>query len=353
MSDGGEGARFETAPELMAQVFEWLRGSYIVLAVDVGIRSGAWDTLRRLERGTAEEIAEAGGLSPRHVREWLAVLTTSRLVRYDPVTATYAAAPGLLAARFPPGPPATVAFAALAPAVAETMKTGGGLSYADYGPSFVEMLDNGSRMATDLFLLDAWIPCVDGLRDSLAAGVSVAEIGCGTGHATNVLARAHPASRFVGFDINAEALRRGDAEAREWSLDNVTFERRDVVSLPDDGAYDVILAFDCIHDQAHPRRVLAEVRRALKPDGVFVMVEPRTSSNLEDNLDDPHATYHYVVSLFHCMQVSLAEGGEGLGTAWGEQRARELLDEAGLEVRAVGDVPGTLMPQRLFVASPR
>ena len=346
------GAPFQTGAEFMAQAFEWLRGSYVMLALDVGIRSGLLDVLRRIERGTADEVAEAGGLSERHVREWLSLMATVGVVGYEATTGVFTAAPGFLTATLPPGPPPIVGFALLAPAIADTVKNGGGVGYEAFGDGFVDRLDGSSRMTTDMFLLDAWVPAVDGLSAALSRGASVAEIGCGTGHALNVLAREFPASTYVGFDINVEALRRAEAEAKEWNLPNVRFERRDVVSLPDP-PFDVVLAFDCVHDQAHPRQVLSEVHRVLAPDGLFVMIEPRSSSNLEDNIDDPRATFLYMMSLFHCMQVSLAQGGEGLGTAWGEDRARRMLDDAGLEIRSVIDIPGALMPQTLFVATPR
>ena len=350
---GADGSvALQTAADFMAQAFEWLRGSYVMLAFDIGIRSGLVDVLRRIERGTPGEIAEAGGLSERHVREWLSLMATVGAVTYEPVTGVFTAAPGLLAATLPPDPPPTADFAVLAPAIADTIRNGGGVGYEAFGDGFVDRLDGSSRMTTDMFLLEAWVPAVDGLREALLNGASVAEIGCGTGHALNVLAREFPSSSYVGFDINIEALRRAEAEAREWGLANVRFERRDVVSLPD-APFNVVLAFDCIHDQAHPRQVVSEIRRALEPHGLFVMIEPRSSSRLEDNLDNPQATFLYTMSLFHCMQVSLAQGGEGLGTAWGEDRAREMLESTGFAIRSVVDVPGGLMPQTLFVATPR
>ena len=340
---------FETVPEVFAQVAEWLRGGYVMLAIEAGYRSGALDALRSTGRGTAAEIATAGSLSERHVLEWLSLLATSGLVRYEPESKVFSAAPGLLAAPLPPNPPPFGLFARLMPDIVETMRSGGGLGYDRYD----DLMCSGAGSAVaDRFLLDAWVPSVDGLADRLTSGASVAEIGCGEGHATNLLARQFPASTFIGFDVSPQAVARAVAEREAWRLSNARFEVRDVTELPADGHYDVVLAIDCIHDQAHPGRVLAEARRCIADDGVLVMIEPRASSKLEENIGQPMSTAAYAMSLFHCMQVSLAGGGEGLGTAWGRERAVALLADSGFRTVAVLDAAGPIVPQSLFVCAP-
>ena len=163
---------------------------------------------------------------------------------------------------------------------------------------------------------------------ALQRGIDVADVGCGEGHAINLLARAFPRSRFTGFDFSDEALAAARAEAAAWGLTNVTFELRDVATLPT-GAFDLVTAFDAIHDQAHPATVLAAIRAALRPDGTFLMVDINASSNLEDNVDLPWGSFLYAISTFHCMAVSLGQGGDGLGTVWGVQLAERMLRDAG------------------------
>jgi SAM-dependent methyltransferase len=143
------------------------------------------------------------------------------------------------------------------------------------------------------------------------------------------MAQAFPASRFTGIDFSDEGLSVGAAEARALGLTNATFLQADVAELDAADAYDVITAFDSIHDQAQPVRVLHNIYRALRPDGVLLMVDIKASSRLEDNIGAPLAAYLYTVSTMHCMSVSLGLDGAGLGTCWGRQLATSMLADAG------------------------
>jgi ubiquinone/menaquinone biosynthesis C-methylase UbiE len=180
---------------------------------------------------------------------------------------------------------------------------------------------------------------VDRLRD----GIDVADVGCGAGHAINVMAREFPNSRFTGYDFSDEGVAIGRREAKEWGLTNATFEVKDVATLDGSKQFDLITVFDAIHDQAQPRRVLKGIYDALKPGGTFLCVDIRASSDLHENIEHPLAPFMYTVSTMHCMTVSLALGGEGLGTVWGEQKARELLNEAGFRDISVATVEGDIM----------
>jgi ubiquinone/menaquinone biosynthesis C-methylase UbiE len=174
----------------------------------------------------------------------------------------------------------------------------------------------------------------DGLPELLRAGADVADFGCGSGHAINVMAQAFPASRFTGVDFSEEGLAAATAEAERLGLQNARFERQDLTELDITEAYDLVTVFDAIHDQAQPARVLANIYRALRPGGVFLMVDIKASSRLEDNVGVPFASFLYTVSTMHCMSVSLALDGAGLGTAWGHQLATSMLADAGFrEVR--------------------
>jgi trans-aconitate methyltransferase len=165
-----------------------------------------------------------------------------------------------------------------------------------------------------------------------------------------VLARAFPASTFVGYDLDEEAIARARAEAAAEGLCNVSFEVRDVARLHVDEPFNAVFVFDAIHDQADPSGVLDRVYEALVPGGVFVMKEPRVSSNLEENVDNPFAPLMYATSTLHCMTVSLAQGGAGLGTAFGEQLARRMLADAGFADVTAHQAPGD-PPDGVFVTS--
>ena len=153
------------------------------------------------------------------------------------------------------------------------------------------------------------------------------------------MARAYLRSSFTGYDLAEDAIAQARAEAADWGLTNVSFEVLDVARLPGEPPCTAVFAFDAIHDQADPAGVLARVRAALEPGGWFVMMDIKAASALEDNVGNPLAPWLYAISTLHCMTVSLAQGGAGLGTVWGEQLARRMLDEAGFVDVAVHDVP--------------
>jgi ubiquinone/menaquinone biosynthesis C-methylase UbiE len=200
-----------------------------------------------------------------------------------------------------------------------------------------------SAGVVDATLLSATLPLVPGLVQRLEQGIDVLDVGCGQGHAINVMAKAFPNSRFTGFDFSEEGVAAGQKEAQALGLSNSRFVAKDVATMDDAQAYDLITAFDSIHDQAAPTRVLANVSRALRPGGTFLMIDIAASSNLEENMDHPLAPMLYSASTMHCMTVSLALGGEGLGTAWGEQLARKMLAEAGFTKVDVKSVEGDIM----------
>ena len=143
------------------------------------------------------------------------------------------------------------------------------------------------------------------------------------------MAKAFPRSRFTGYDFSKEGVAAGEAEAQAWGLTNVQFAVKDMATMDDQERYGLITAFDAIHDQAKPREVLKRVATALRPDGVFLMQDIDASSHVHKNLDHPMAPMLYTISCMHCMTVSLAQGGEGLGAMWGEEKTREYLAKAG------------------------
>lgn len=319
------------------------------LLVSLGHQAGLFDTLAAAGPSTSTQLAEAADCDDRYVREWLGGLTVSGILLHDPTDDTY---------RLPPehaawlttdaGPNNMARTLQFVPMLAEVeqdiltcLRNGGGLPYDKY-PRFHTWMDAESRGTVDLALLDVVVPLVPGLDERLRAGIDVADVGCGSGHAINMLARAYPASRLVGYDFSEEAIARARAEAAELGLTNARFELRDVAELDQPGRFDLVTAFDAIHDQAFPARALAEVSRALRPGGTFLMVDIKASSNVDDNIDNPFAPSFYAFSVFHCMSISLGLGGDGLGTVWGRQRATSMLHDAGfgqVEIREIEDDP--------------
>lgn len=316
--------------------------SSLALLLSIGDQVGMFDVLEGRQPSTSAELATAAGLNERYVREWLNGVTTGRVVEHDPDTGTYwlpaehaislttAAGPNNLARMMQ----YITLLADVEQDVIQCFRTGGGVGYEAF-PRFHSVMAADSEATHDAGLLDLVVPLVPGLRERLAAGVAVADVGCGSGHAINILAREFPASRFVGYDFAEEAIEAARREAVEWGLSNASFVVRDVAELGETEAYEVITAFDAIHDQAQPAAVLANIATALKPGGIFLMVDIQASSHVQDNLDLPLGTFLYTVSLMHCMTVSLSQGGVGLGTVWGRQTAERMLEEAGFPDVAV------------------
>jgi SAM-dependent methyltransferase len=322
-------------PEAVAgRLVEIMNDGAICLLTGIGHDLGLFDTLATLPPATSAQLADATGLDERYVREWLGGVVTAGFVQYLPGDGTYYLCPDhapFLTGSGPDNLARVMRYVALmgqvTPQVKEKFRTGGGLSYDDY-PGFHDLQAAESAAVNDTSLIDTIIP-VTGLTPRLEAGIRVADIGCGEGHAVNLLARAYPASSFLGLDFSEEALVAARAEAAAWGLTNATFETRDVATLGADAEFDLVTAFDAVHDQAHPATVLANIHRSLVPGGTFLMVDIKADSSLEENLDLPWASFLYAISVVHCMSVSLGQDGEGLGTVWGVQTAERMVREAG------------------------
>jgi 2-polyprenyl-3-methyl-5-hydroxy-6-metoxy-1,4-benzoquinol methylase len=322
-----------------------LDGASLAILLSIGHQTGLLDAMAGLPHATSAQIAEAAGLNERYVREWLGGMTTGRVVDYDADTGTYslpAQRAGVLTRAAGPNNLAVVAqFLPLLGEVEQKIigrfRAGGGLPYSEY-PRFHALMAEQSGAVFDAALVDVVLPLVDGLPERLRSGADVADFGCGSGHAINVMAQAFPASRFTGIDFSDEAIATGTREAARLGLANATFESRNLAELDKVASYDVITVFDAIHDQAQPARVLENIYRALRPGGVLLMADIKASSRLEDNVDVPMTTYLYTVSLMHCMTVSLALDGAGLGAAWGTQLATSMLTDAGFADVRVAEI---------------
>jgi SAM-dependent methyltransferase len=334
------------AEQFAGRMVELLNSSMLGLMTSVGHRTGLFDALAELPPSTSEQIARAAGLDERYVREWLNAMTVGRFVDYDPGNATYllpaehavsltrAAGPGNLAnmAQF------TALMGGVEDEIVDCFKAGGGVPYSRF-PKFQQLMGEMSSQVHDAALIEGELALVDGLIDRLRAGIDVCDVGCGQGHAVNLMAKAFPKSRFTGLDFSEEAIASGTAEAAAAGLTNTSFEVKDVATIDDSRQYDLITAFDAIHDQAKPDVVLRAIAGSLRPDGVFLCVDIGGSSHVEDNLLHPMAPMLYSVSTFHCMTVSLALDGAGLGTMWGEQTATKMFHDAGFTSVSTKRVP--------------
>jgi len=197
---------------------------------------------------------------------------------------------------------------------------------------------SGARF--DNLLVGVILPLVPNIIERLENGIDVADIGCGSGHAINVMAQSFPESSFVGIDFSEEAIAVARSEAGDLGLLNVQFIEQDAADLKLDEEFDFITTFDAVHDQAQPRKMVSGIFASLKPDGYWLCADLCASSHLGENIDHPIGTFGYTVSCMHCMSVSLAYDGEGLGAMWGAQKAREIFTDAGFNVEEVARVDG-------------
>ena len=328
-----DAARSEAFAGRLAEV---LNDAGLAVMISIGHRTGLFDALQEAGATTSEELARAAGLHERYVREWLGAMTTGRVVELDPATGLYALPAehaAWLTRRSPVNVAVTAQFipvlAAVEDDVVQAFREGGGVPYERYG-RFHEVMAEDSGQSVVVALTEQILPLVPGLTDRLEAGIRVADLGCGRGQALLELARTYPRSTFTGVDLSEEAIAWATEAAA--GLDNVRFEARSLATFDVDaepGVYDLVTTFDAVHDQPAPFALLKGIRRSLAEDGVYLMQDIDGHSHHHANLDLPFGTFLYAVSCLHCMTVSLAQGGEGLGTLWGVEKAEELLRNAG------------------------
>jgi len=313
-----------------------LNGSALMLMTSVGHRTGLFDALAKISPCSAEELAAEADLAERYVREWLAVMTTSDVVEYEPERRTYFLpvehAAWLTRAAAPNNFAVTAQMIGVAAGVEDDIvvrfRDGHGLHYHHYG-RFHEVMGEHTAQAVVMNLIEHILPLVPGSIARLEEGIDVIDVGCGAGGALLLLAERFPKSRFTGVDLCADAFAAAADTAARKGLSNLLFQELDISKVDTLGAYDLVLAFDAVHDQKAPQAMLATIRGSLRKDGAFLMVDIDGSSKLENNLDHPLGSYLYMMSTMHCTPVSLAQGGTGLGTMWGVELASEMLAFAG------------------------
>ncbi|MEO0499230.1 MAG: class I SAM-dependent methyltransferase [Pseudomonadota bacterium] len=320
-------------PPFAADLLDTLNKAGTAIMLSIGHRTGLFDTMRAGDARSSAGWATAAGLDERYVREWLGAMVSAGIVEVDPMLATYRLPPehaAFLGQNAPDGSMTSMMqwIGVLAPVeskIVDCFRKGGGLSYGAFHRFHDVMAEEGA-LTLDV---DATVALVPGLAARLEAGIDVLDVGCGRGRALRELAARYPNSRFTGYDLWAEAV----AHARQLAvgLNNVRFMTVDCMNMDDEDTFDLIFTFDAVHDQPHPDRLLANIRRALRPDGVYIMQDIWAHSEHADNVDHPLGPFLYTISCMHCMTVSLGQGGVGLGAVWGEELARKLIAEAGFD----------------------
>ncbi len=302
----------------------------------IGDRVGLFKAMAGAGPVTIDGLAQRSGLSARYVREWLGAMAAARYVEYDAGADTYLLTPEYAAALADENSPFFIgsyfqmaqAAVSVAPKVAEAFRSGTGVTQAEYPQSFFEAAERNSRTRYQHKLLRKWIPAMPQVVESFQAGGLAADVGCGGGLAAIMIAQAFPKVRVVGFDIHAESIDRARRNAQAAGVgDRATFEVANGTSLPERD-FDFISTFDVVHDSVDPVALMSGIRRALKPDGTYLVQELNISNEVQENIR-PMGKMAYSVSTLYCMTTSLAHGGAGIGAAMGEPKARELASAAG------------------------
>lgn len=327
-----------TADAFANQLLETLNGGAIALMISIGHRTGLFDVMATLPPATSQDIADAAGLQERYVREWLGTMVTGRIVNYDASTQTYDLPPEHCAFLTRDASPDNIAafmqyiavLGSVEDQIINCFYNGGGVSYSEF-QRFHQVMAEDSGQTVVAALTEHILPLVPGLIADLERGIQVMDLGCGSGRALNKMAKLFPKSQFVGYDLSEEAIATANLEAQTLGLENIQFKARDAAALDLIEQFDLITTFDSIHDQAKPDVVLKNIYHALRSDGVYLMQDIRASSDVGGNLEHPVGPLLYTISCMHCMTVSLAAGGMGLGAMWGEEKALQMLEKAGFK----------------------
>ncbi|HTP71792.1 MAG TPA: methyltransferase domain-containing protein [Burkholderiaceae bacterium] len=301
----------------------------------LGDRLGLYRAMRGGEPMTPDELAGRTGTHERYVREWLSAQAAAGYVDYDDAAGTFCLNPEQAAVFADDDSPASMAgaFEVLSslwldePKVAEAFRHGRGLGWHEHSQCLFRGTERFFRPGYNANLLPSWLPALDGVVDKLTRGATVADVGCGHGASTIVMARAFPNSQFVGFDYHAPSVEAATKAARNAGLTNVRFEVAHAKSFP--GRFDLVAFFDCLHDMGDPVGAATHVREALAPDGTWMIVEPYANDRLRDNLN-PVGRVYYAASTMICTPCSLSqEVGLGLGAQAGEARLRQVVTDGG------------------------
>lgn len=321
---------------LVGGVLHDLGGAFSVPLVQIGEKLGIYQALNQRGPSTATELSEATGLAPRYLQEWLCAQAASGYVVFDSETETFSMTPEQAFVFANPDSPfylapafgAAAAFQRNEPAVREAFRTGEGISWGDQTQCLSCAVAKFFRPGYQNHLVQAWLPAMQGMADKLSSGARIADIGCGHGVTTTLMAQAFPESEFIGFDFHEGSVTEARRHAAAHGLDNLTFEVSDAADVG--GMFDLVTMFDCLHDMGDPAKNMRHIRSLLRPGGGCMIVEPMAGDSVADNLN-PVSRLYYSASTMVCVPTSLAqETGVALGAQAGQKRLREIIvDEAG------------------------
>ena len=322
--------------ELLGKVVTDAGAIYFGPLVLIGHEVGLYRVLAEEGPATSAELAERTDTAERYVREWLRAHAAGGYVTYDAATDRYTmtAEQALLFAD-PDSPAYVVGFfetslaaARILPKLTEAFRSGEGVGWGEHDHAVFHGVEQSFRPGYLHHLVQEWIPALDGVQEKLEAGIRVADVGCGFGASTVIMAQAYPDSSFVGIDAHAPSIEAARARAGAAGLSNVRFEVATAKSY-NSAPYDLVTTFDCLHDMGDPVGGAAHVLQSLKPDGTWLIVEPRAEDRIEDNLN-PVGRLFYGASTMICTPCSLdQEVGLALGAQAGEARLGEVVTEGG------------------------
>ena len=326
-------------------MFDVMNKAATALMLSVGHRTKLFDSMFDCISMTSQQLAEKSNLNERYVREWLGAMVTGKIVDYDPTSKTYSLSEDkaeLLSNRgsynFASSMQWIPALAFVEDEIVKCFEKGGGVPYESYH-RFHEVMAEESGQTVLSALIESILPLVPNLVEKLKNGIRVLDVGCGSGRAINLMAKNFPNSQFTGYDFSKQTIQTATKESEKLGNKNTSFEIQDVEHFSKTERFDLVTAFDAIHDQAAPAKVLENIRGAVKDDGVFLMQDIGSSSKLENNKTHLLGPFLYTISCLHCMTVSLALDGHGLGAMWGKEKAIEMLNEAGFSSVEVKQLP--------------
>ena len=314
----------------------------------IGDKLGLYRAMAGAGPLTPADLAKRTGTHERYVREWLSAQAAGGYVTYDPATGRFTLPPEhaflLLDADVPGAFQLSVGSVRDEPKIAAAFRTGAGVGWHEHDAGVYEGCERFFRPGYAMNLVSQWIPALEGVKARLEAGGRVADVGCGHGASTIIMAQAFPRSSFAGFDYHPASVEWARRAADKAGMgDRAIFEVAAAKDYPGTG-YDLVTFFDCLHDMGDPVGAARHVRKSLAPGGVWMLVEPFANDRLEDNLN-PVGRLYYSASTLLCTPASLSqEVGLALGAQAGEKRLREVLTEAGFtRVRRVAQTPANMI----------
>jgi SAM-dependent methyltransferase len=323
---------------LVGKMLGDLGGAFSVPTVRIGFRLGLFDTLGREGPLTAAELAAKTGCAERYVREWALAQAANGYVDYDAAANRFALSPEQAMIFTVKDSPVYLqgAFDLVAamiegePKVERAFREGGGVGWGDIAGCLFCATGAFFRPGYVNNIVQSWLPAIAGAVPRLEAGARVADVGCGVGFSTLLMAEAYPNSSFVGYDFHAPSIDAANAHAKTHGLgERVRFETAPAKEIAGRD-FDLVTMFDCLHDMGDPRGCAAHMRELLKPDGAWMIVEPIAADTPGENVASPVSRLYYNASTMICVPTSLAqEVGEGLGAQAGEKKLTEVLTGAG------------------------